>query len=144
MGFSDLNPHEQALVTALRSGKYSQATSELRVGDSFCCLGVACDLYNPEGWSNKDGGWSYRDNRTINTGVLPDSVQTQLNWLTPNGQLRINEQKSPDLYTCLSQLNDQGFTFNQIADSSEAGLVLHKGEEPPNGLNCGSKVTSLL
>lgn len=33
------------LSEALRSGKYSQTTQLLRRGDSFCCLGVACDLH---------------------------------------------------------------------------------------------------
>lgn len=34
------------LVDALRSGKYKQTTGALRHGDSFCCLGVACDLHS--------------------------------------------------------------------------------------------------
>ncbi len=34
-----------ALVAALRSGRYKQGKNQLRRGDRFCCLGVACDLY---------------------------------------------------------------------------------------------------
>jgi hypothetical protein len=37
-------------IAALRSGKYKQAHHWLRKGDSFCCLGVACDLINPTEW----------------------------------------------------------------------------------------------
>jgi hypothetical protein len=36
-------------VEALRSGKYKRATHRLRANeDSFCCLGVLCDLYAEE------------------------------------------------------------------------------------------------
>lgn len=35
---------------ALRSGRYAQATGTLRNPDGFCCLGVACDLIDPEAW----------------------------------------------------------------------------------------------
>ena len=32
-------------VKALRSGKYKQTTGKLQNANSYCCLGVACDLY---------------------------------------------------------------------------------------------------
>ena len=32
-------------VEALRSGDYKQTTNALRRGDSFCCLGVLCNLH---------------------------------------------------------------------------------------------------
>lgn len=41
-------------VSALRSGKYEQGKSRLRCGCKFCCLGVACDLYDPTRWDNAD------------------------------------------------------------------------------------------
>ena len=31
-------------VEALRSGKYKQGKSALKKDDSFCCLGVLCDI----------------------------------------------------------------------------------------------------
>ena len=37
-------------VAALRSGKYRQGQGGLRTGDRYCCLGVLCDLADPEGW----------------------------------------------------------------------------------------------
>jgi hypothetical protein len=40
----------EAWTAALRSGKYKQAQGRLRRGDSFCCLGVACDVYDPSKW----------------------------------------------------------------------------------------------
>jgi hypothetical protein len=35
-------------VQALRSGDYEQGTGCLHKGDTFCCLGVLCDLYATE------------------------------------------------------------------------------------------------
>lgn len=31
-------------IPALRSGKYKQGFGKLHINDTFCCLGVACDL----------------------------------------------------------------------------------------------------
>ena len=39
---------------ALLSGDYSQAQKQLRKDDSFCCLGVLCDLFKKE---TKTGEW---------------------------------------------------------------------------------------
>ena len=49
-------------VAALRSGKYEQCRGDLRRGDKFCCLGVACDLIDKDGWEKEVGsfgmGWN--------------------------------------------------------------------------------------
>lgn len=47
-------------IRALRSGDYEQGTSKLRrKEDSFCCLGVACDVVQPDGWANYEAERSY-------------------------------------------------------------------------------------
>lgn len=38
-------------LEALRSGRYKQTSKALRIGNSFCCLGVLCDLADAKGWS---------------------------------------------------------------------------------------------
>ncbi len=43
-----LNKNARKWVKALRSGEYTQGRKKLRRGDTFCCLGVACDLYSKE------------------------------------------------------------------------------------------------
>ncbi len=59
-------------VEALRSGKYQQGEGALRIHtpgekDRFCCLGVACDALNPEGWHSTEGfgdehvGFTFRE-----------------------------------------------------------------------------------
>lgn len=37
-------------LDALRSGKYTQTKQVLRDEDGFCCLGVACDIYDSSLW----------------------------------------------------------------------------------------------
>jgi len=40
-------------IEALRSGKYEQGRGFLRRKDKYCCLGVLCDLIDPEGWTHQ-------------------------------------------------------------------------------------------
>jgi hypothetical protein len=49
-----INENAQKLVDALRSGEFKQGQSQLRFGDRYCCLGVACELYRRE---TGDGEW---------------------------------------------------------------------------------------
>jgi hypothetical protein len=42
-------------LRALRSKKYRKAKGQLRIGNSFCCLGVLCDI------SNNSGNWDIED-----------------------------------------------------------------------------------
>jgi hypothetical protein len=42
-------------VTALRSGKYRQGQGRLRrENETFCCLGVLCDIVAPDRWGKVD------------------------------------------------------------------------------------------
>lgn len=45
-------------VAALRSGKYKQGAGCLRsynYGYVYCCLGVLCDIIDPDGWNAEFG-----------------------------------------------------------------------------------------
>ena len=59
--FENMNPEWKAKwVTALRSGDYSQGVGNLMgEEDTFCCLGVLCDIYNPDGWDCNEPKASY-------------------------------------------------------------------------------------
>lgn len=53
------NPEAQQRVRdwikALRSGNYQQGESALHLkGDGYCCLGVACDLFDNTRWAPGD------------------------------------------------------------------------------------------
>ena len=39
-------------LAALRSGEYQQTKEALRAEGSFCCLGVLCDIVEPDDWEH--------------------------------------------------------------------------------------------
>jgi hypothetical protein len=125
-----MNPEIKALwLTALRSGSYTQGHGYLRQAypsgnDRYCCLGVLCDI-------------AQRHNKI--TPPEPDYEPTPLN---PNPPFRYGDAEAylpdvvadwatldanPHVDVCpnyrdaeeLAELNDLGFTFDQIADLIE-------------------------
>lgn len=66
---------KKAWLEALRSGKYEQGHQALRTVDSkFCCLGVLCDIVNPNDWhSNGPFAWTYGFHGEI--GVTPRALR---------------------------------------------------------------------
>ena len=62
---------KQQWVEALRSGRYAQAKKNLRIrtseGDSYCCLGVLCEVVAPNDWRADDShDISFGGDKTIN------------------------------------------------------------------------------
>lgn len=56
-----MNPEiKSKWLEALRSGRYHQARGVLRAedGKSHCCLGVLCDILQPDGWGEE---WEFED-----------------------------------------------------------------------------------
>ena len=97
-------------LTALRSGDYQQGQNYLRQGDQYCCLGVLCDLYGKavgSEWEECGEGYYmlHRD-----TAALPPKVQE---WAGIPG--RANP-------LCLTSLNDNGATFEELANIIEEKL----------------------
>lgn len=45
-----MNDHLTRFIAALRSGNYAQGLYSLRQGETYCAQGVACDLFDPNGW----------------------------------------------------------------------------------------------
>ncbi len=99
---------KQKWIEALKSGKYRQGREALRDSDNdYCCLGVLCDLVDPNGWS---------------AGALDDvfihgtdDAWPGLSVLGPaNLGLRDAEK--------LAEMNDSGSSFAEIADHIEANL----------------------
>jgi len=105
-------------LSALRSGKYKQGKEALRTKENkFCCLGVLCDVYRKE---TKLGKWdknhfsnfafinTKKNNQKFNSlGILPISV---MDWA---GLKDVNPTFGNET---LAKLNDNGFTFQEIAD----------------------------
>lgn len=102
------------LIDALRSGKYKQGKNRLRKGDTFCCLGVACDIYGKEfgiDWVEDSDGYSFLGSVLY----LPKPLDTYFGFECDSGLIRINGEK---IY--LSKENDHNNeSFEEIADILE-------------------------
>jgi hypothetical protein len=98
-------------LEALRSGHYAQTREYLRQDGGYCCLGVLCDVVDPEAWGEEDR-WQYADEGDIDAEIceLPESFRHRAG-ITDRAQ------------SVLIELNDcEEATFEQIADYIEANL----------------------
>ena len=110
-------------VQALRSGQYQQGQHELHPDEnSYCCLGVLCDLYRVEQgkgeWTTTPNGRLHgmfrapnEDITEIETAVIPEVVQK---WA---GMGSVEGNYCGEL--SLAGLNDEGATFPELADLIE-------------------------
>ena len=108
-----MNPKIKARwLKALRSGRYKQAKGQLRKADSFCCLGVLCDLARKSKINKWDGEFfdGIED-------VPPMSVWNWAGLMGPNPV--VMTRKGPET---LSALNDRGVKFSTIANYIEKSL----------------------
>lgn len=106
-----MNPDLKARwVAALRSGKYKQGYGALRpTEDTYCCLGVLCDIYAPDGWV-MGAGEPYAFGRYEDTSYLPPTLS-----LDPGRSRRRQGQ--------LTLMNDEKRrSFTEIADWIEENL----------------------
>ena len=101
-------------MLALKSNKYKQGKKYLHRDDTYCALGVLCDLSKEGEWvkdSISDGVYSYKVDKHNPVTFPPDEVMT---W---SGM----RKEDADLLTAfVSQLNDKGKTFAEIAEALEA------------------------
>ena len=108
-------------IDALGSGEYPQAIGCLNDGKGFCCLGVLADLHVKEGeaaWLRYEGMYKYKtpDNMIGEASVLPYTVRQWSGLENGVGSLPSFTDRNGKEYTALTQLNDDGFTFEQISD----------------------------
>lgn len=109
------------LILSLRSGNYEQSTGCLYDGIGHCCLGVAYETagyrptFKPESNDAAKDHWFYEDH---SSAVLSDNFRKQIGMAHETGQIvfRFEDQNITVPYCSLASLNDEGFTFNQIAD----------------------------
>jgi len=121
-----MNPNAKLWTDALRSGEYQQTAGTMHRHTAIdhptghCCLGVACEVYsqaNPgrlsryetRDWtkftaSDDPGGGSH--------DVLPGIVRDWLGLRTDEGEIEGGNT--------LTNLNDTGSTFDEIADIIDA------------------------
>lgn len=124
-----LGPRQRAWVEALRSGKYKQGRRVLRNNsDEFCCLGVACDIYDSSGWIRREldvFAYSLRASAPmeVKTSSLPELVRQYFGLETPDGDAVDHK------HFALIHLNDNGSTFEEIADVLEKHPSAYFNEE---------------
>jgi len=122
-------------IEALRSGRYERGTGCLRQVDAYCCLGVACDLYDPDRWRpGWDGGetWDWgglaSDLSGYEVAEAGAEVRHAYRLRTGDGQYRNDDRTvRTGARTCLAYDNDSGWTFAEIADVIERELMAAVG-----------------
>lgn len=114
-------------TAALRSGDYTQTKSYLNKDNTFCCLGVLCDLAEKAGIVKKtsegcDEGCcpvlytAVDDDGDSSSYALPLAVREWSGINSLEGELT----HKVDNYACLISINDSGnYTFDDIADIIE-------------------------
>lgn len=94
---------KQQWIAALRSGKYEQGQSKLKSGNKFCCLGVLCDI-SP-----------YRS-EIEGLVLLSQNVQDWAELDSSCGFMKELVSFNNSRCSKLSDLNDKGMPFSEIAD----------------------------
>jgi hypothetical protein len=106
----------QRWANALRSGKYKQGVFKLQSEEGHCCLGVACEIFIPK---DKQKRFEADNNRLF--GGMPGFEQPNApQWLSS-----INRDFTRKTGAGLSDLNDDGYSFDEIADLIEL-VYVHK------------------
>jgi hypothetical protein len=109
-------------VDALRSGGYEQGTCALNEDNSYCCLGVLCDLHS-QATGNEWGSIAAPCRTDLksyfgDTGGLPRPVREWAGLPDTFGALGTIPGLSEyqPLLGTLASLNDSGFTFEKMAE----------------------------
>ncbi len=98
-------------IAALRSGEYKQTRGNLRQGDSFCCLGVLCNIHaqeHPEIAAKETNPRQY-------LGEFKSTPAAVREWSGLHGGFGFIYK----LNNTLATLNDNGKGFVEIADIIE-------------------------
>jgi hypothetical protein len=117
-------------INALESGEFKQTTFALRDETGFCCLGVACNLVDPEGWTFDTGAhaYSFLPNEACSTeNAVKDHLTPFVRGhygselgplgLYVGGRFPDEEGNTLELHSLsLSGINDMGATFLEIAE----------------------------
>lgn len=116
---NDLKDLKQKWLNALRSGEYLQGRGSLSSDNRHCCLGVLCDIIDPSGWSepridsSKHLHFSYKGE--FDRYSLPPALSYDLGLA--------------DIEDSLAKLNDEGYSFQEIADHIEKNVELRQEKD---------------
>jgi len=103
-------------VSVLRSGEYTQGTGALRKGDSFCCLGVLCDLNNSgTTWEIFGNDSNFPQEFDGEEALLPE-------WLADRAGVSVNPCVPVDLVNNYKPAEELGWT-NGYSSGTEIALA---------------------
>jgi len=122
-------------LAALRSGKYAKTTGQLRTTkhsgeQSFCCLGVLCNVMDPNRYIADNDQYHFANGDISVAGIVPPVAD----------ELRLSDRREYSFYdntpvsasidAILVHMNDgESKSFAEIADWIEANVPV---EEDPN------------
>ena len=140
-----LTDQQERWLQALESGKYNQTKEVLNDGKGgFCCLGVACDIFEEElGLIKQEDhitaefeqknviSYKSKEDYSFYAEVPPNAVKEILNLRTNGGDVKYgyaapdNHLKAYDNFVqevgyCLVEMNDDGKSFKEIAEKVRA------------------------
>ena len=118
-------------LRALRGNEYKQGRDTLRYTDSegettHCCLGVLCEIVAKNPTVPADVRLAAKESLG-KIGELPSEVCYLLG-TSPNPSTGIKDHTQGDITLTLAEMNDNGFTFAQIADVIETRINFY-GEQ---------------
>ena len=124
---------QDALIEAMTSGESTQARGSLRYDDGFCCLGVACDIYQKKTGNgqwveiNREDGhtsWAFDVGDERETAGLPDEVYHAFGFGEKNemvmgtlGQYMTNDDIQRYLITNLGNAHQHRASLSSMNDS---------------------------
>lgn len=117
-----MNPNAKKWVAALRSGEYEQTSYSLQDDLGYCCLGVACAVYEQETGNATQKRKCRESNlpRDVLTGSDLSSQPQVRQWIGLNSDCGFFESPKYGAMS-LTSLNDNcGCDFKEIADIIEA------------------------
>ena len=110
-------------IKALRSGEYEQGKGLLRsFKDKYCCLGVLCDLYSKDTGVEWVKSWGGSIAMHLHNGTTPPKVDLWAGFVASD---QYDHESNVGVYRILAELadlNDNGWTFEEIADYIERTL----------------------
>lgn len=116
---------KKAWIKALRSNEYKQGRGCLVRKNRYCCLGVALDLgFIPGQWERRgNSGWFFVSEGSTLEEVMEESGN-QIGTMPTLDQtiklgLDVAAPQSPSMAYRLAAMNDDGISFEKIADYIE-------------------------
>lgn len=111
---------KQRFLEALRSGRYKQINSYLRLDDCHCLLGVLCDVVDPDGWGRPvivcDDGLHYAPQQGL-------SYRHHDKYGTPTDDVMEVAELTTQVVAQFTRMNDTwGWSFDRCADWIEENL----------------------